>query len=57
MPTISASPPHNPSMLSSRLNALIMPTTQISVSIVSMVSDTVQFRRKPNDRNTDAIAI
>ncbi len=32
-------------MLSSRLNALVMPTTQTSVSIVSSVSDVVQFRR------------
>ena len=44
-------------MLSSRLNALIMPTTQTSVSIVSIVSDTVQFSRKPKDRKTEAIAI
>ena len=32
-------------MLSSRLKALVMPTIQTSVSIVSSVSDTVQFSR------------
>ena len=57
MPTISAMPAHSPSMLSSRLNALVMPTTHTSVSRLSSVTDVSQFSRKPKKSSTDASAI
>ena len=57
MPTINAMPAHSPSMLSSRLNALVMPTTQTSVSRLSRVTDVSQFSRKPKNSSTDASAI
>ena len=44
-PTISAMPAHRPSMLSSRLNALVRPTIQTSVSRLSSVTDSSQFSR------------
>ncbi len=39
---MSVVPAHRPSMLSSRLKALVMPTIQKSVSIESPTSDPVQ---------------
>src|SRR5690349_8104412 len=53
---MSAMPAQRPSMLSSRLNALVMPTTQTSVSIMSSVSELTQFNRNCQARKTHAIA-
>ena len=54
---IAPTPVASPSMLSSRLNALVMPTIQTSVSSVSTVSESDQWRRWPAYTMTEATTI
>ena len=56
-PAISAVPAHRPSMLSSRLKPLVIPTIHNNVSMASPTTDPVQCSRSPKNSNADATEI